>query len=399
MSDKALTTPITDIRKFFEDKQDLGFVLSAGARQNYVFTHLSEFIPCAVVKRGPTEQLLQSPNTTNWLRNASFKTDFGNLTLHEYVTREERIDAVIVLEKDEVLFEHYNGMGRHDRHAIMSVTKPMTGLLAMIAEQRGLLDFTAPVGDYVSSLRKSDWAGIAVRDLLDMCAGIEGSEDDEGGMSDLQSPNLRYEAAMATLSERSIHSVFDVVATLKSIRPAGEAYSYVSANSFVLAWILEEIWNISFAEIISREIWQPMGAEADALCAVSHHGGPGGDAGISALLRDLARFGLCFASPSIRTSNPVLSDFVSRIQKSGRTDVYLEGDGQKLPIDDRPLYQNLHWDKVWADGDFFKAGWGGQGLHISPSNNLTIAYFGTVNDQRIRHNFQDVARAISRYRS
>ena len=45
-------------------------------------------------------------------------------------------------------------------------------------------------------------------------------------------------------------------------------------------------------DLIARELWQPMGAEADAEITVDGHGNPMADGGISCTLRDLARFGL-----------------------------------------------------------------------------------------------------------
>ncbi|MEO0400046.1 MAG: serine hydrolase [Pseudomonadota bacterium] len=389
---------IAEIRSFFA-QEGAGFIFSGGPRQDYIFKHYSEFMPTALIASGEKERPLTEKNGPNWLEEMTFNTDIGTMTFSDYATAEKRLNAAIVLEEDTVLFERYPNMSHTDRHIIMSVTKPITGLLTMIARQRGLVEFDAPIATYLPSLSASDWCDVPVRDLLDMCAGIEGSEEDEGGTTDLNSANMRYEAAMGTLGRGPAPSIFDVIPTLKRLRPSGEAYSYVSANSFILAWMLEELWDAPFTDIIAHEIWRPIGAEADACCAISPHGGPGGDGGVCARLRDIARFGLCFAAPSSVENNPVLPSFVDEIQNSGRESVHLAGDGGQLPAEDRPLYQNLQWDKVWSDGDFFKAGWGGQGLYISPANRLTIAYFGTPNENRERHEFQSVARTISRHRT
>ena len=39
-------------------------------------------------------------------------------------------------------------------------------------------------------------------------------------------------------------------------------------------------------------------------------------------------------------------------------------------------YPTYQWDAVWADGDFFKYGFRGQGLYISPTRDLVVAFFG-----------------------
>jgi hypothetical protein len=45
--------------------------------------------------------------------------------------------------------------------------------------------------------------------------------------------------------------------------------------------------------------------------------------------------------------------------------------------EDPPLYNAWQWDSVWADGDFYKGGMGGQGLHVSPARDVVLAFFGT----------------------
>ena len=44
-------------------------------------------------------------------------------------------------------------------------------------------------------------------------------------------------------------------------------------------------------ELMSRELWQPMGAEFDAEITVDARGNAMADGGMSCTLRDLARFG------------------------------------------------------------------------------------------------------------
>ena len=38
------------------------------------------------------------------------------------------------------------------------------------------------------------------------------------------------------------------------------------------------------------------------------------------------------------------------------------------------------WDRVYKNGDFFKKGWAGQGLYISPDRDLVAAYVGYFKD-------------------
>jgi hypothetical protein len=48
------------------------------------------------------------------------------------------------------------------------------------------------------------------------------------------------------------------------------------------------------------------------------------------------------------------------------------------------------------DGDFFKGGYGGQGLYISPSRDIVVAYFGTFEVGGDESQLDDISRQISK---
>ncbi len=51
---------------------------------------------------------------------------------------------------------------------------------------------------------------------------------------------------------------------------------------------------------------------------------------------------------------------------------------RRTALGDESFRHNTYqWDIVTSDGDFYKSGFGGQGLYVSPSDNLVIAWFGT----------------------
>ncbi|MCH8302956.1 MAG: hypothetical protein IH912_09400, partial [Proteobacteria bacterium] len=48
------------------------------------------------------------------------------------------------------------------------------------------------------------------------------------------------------------------------------------------------------------------------------------------------------------------------------------------------------------DGDFFKSGYGSQGLYISPSRDLVIAFFGTLDKDGRSSQMTQVARQLAK---
>ena len=72
---------------------------------------------------------------------------------------------------------------------------------------------------------------------------------------------------------------------------------------------------------------------------------------------------------------------MEKIQKGGRSEIYDEGVAGKsfgkVFDGERPIHNTYQWDLVMEDGDFFKGGHAGQGVYISPSRDVVVAFFGT----------------------
>jgi CubicO group peptidase (beta-lactamase class C family) len=62
----------------------------------------------------------------------------------------------------------------------------------------------------------------------------------------------------------------------------------------VLGWVLERATGRGLADLLSRELWQPLGCEADASMAIDRSGTCQADGGLSACLRDYARLALLY---------------------------------------------------------------------------------------------------------
>jgi len=117
--------------------------------------------------------------------------------------------------------------------------------------------------------------------------------------------------------------------------------------------------------------------------------------GISLTPRDMARFDLLFTPSGRQKVRPVISDAaLEKIRKGVRPDVYRadfdEDDG--FADSEAARRNSYQWDFVMNDGDFFKGGFAGQGIYISPSPDLVIAFFHTFDKNGNGHELTRVAR-------
>jgi CubicO group peptidase (beta-lactamase class C family) len=185
---------------------------------------------------------------------------------------------------------------------------------------------------------------------------------------------------------------------MKRRKPAYSAFEYNSIDTFVQNRIVERVADKPISELFSERIWSKAGMEHDGFIVVSPSGATLAFGFMNSSLRDLARFGMLF-TPSwnkIAREQIIPPSLLTTIQTGGKPEIFTKGTvGQKMQahfLDQTGLTNRYQWDAVLTDGDLYKAGVGGQGLYISPSRDVVVAWFctGDGNNQE-----ETMARAIA----
>lgn len=200
------------------------------------------------------------------------------------------LDGLAVLHDGALVHERYaHGMTPATRHVSQSVAKSVLGLLVGVLAGRGALDPDAPVVELVPEVAGSGYAGATLRHLLDMTAATDFVEDYEHF--------AQYDAACGWYPQGPETAARTVLEYLASIGPApdgrrhGDAFHYASPNTDLLGVAAERAGGAPLATLIGRELWGPLGAEADAELAVDPAGTGVISGGFCATLRDYARLG------------------------------------------------------------------------------------------------------------
>jgi CubicO group peptidase (beta-lactamase class C family) len=380
-----------DMLKFHKEMDFINWQLG-GEKMRYMFLARPEFLPHAVIHRNGNISPLEYNLRGNVARFV-VQSKQGQMPLERYV-QEAPVNGAIILHHGRIVFEAYPRMRSFDKHLFMSVSKAYVGTMIAILEDKNLIDTKKPVDTYLEEVTGSGWEGVSVRDVLDMTSGISSIEVDQEAYTDPQHPHYQYEASLGWLepTPATCYSTYDYIASINSKGLPGQVYEYSSTNTFVLSWIVEKITNKPFHEVLSQEIWAKIGAESDGLISISKAGAPATHGGLCGTLRDMARFGLLFTpSKEVVTDEKLISSgYLDKIQSGGRPEIFEKGVTGKMMIDslagEKPSHNSYQWDFVMEDGDFFKGGFGGQGLYISPAKDLVIAYFGTPFDEKMQEN-------------
>ena len=166
--------------------------------------HLREFLPTEQISRGlgaPMPLSYPSPAELADLRSDIDALTFVPMNSADPMTWEQSLsenytDGMLILHRGEVVYERYFGcLEEGGKHAIMSMTKSITGLLAEILVAEGVLDDTLLVRDVIPEIGTSAFATARVREVVNMTTGVQYSED----YSDPSADIWLYSAAASPL--------------------------------------------------------------------------------------------------------------------------------------------------------------------------------------------------------
>lgn len=252
--------------------------------------HMREVIPTAPVERDP-ERHWVLPRRLRDLGALAFEryNGGGRTTLAQWLG-EAHVDGLLVLRHGEIVAEYYgNGLTPTRNHLMFSVTKSITALALGPLVDEGRLDPEAPVTRYVPEAAGSGWGDATVRHLLDMQVELDYEEvyDDPKGLL----AGLREAAGWSPMRDPAnpLDARSFLLRFQRGSGPHGRRFRYLTPNSEMLGWIGERAAGQSFAQLVTRTLWQPMGAECTADMAVDRLGAPRTGGGMAATLRDLGR--------------------------------------------------------------------------------------------------------------
>lgn len=345
-----------------------------GPKNRWAFQHVSELVPSAIVSRGagPVLPLVSAPED---LSTVPLDGVTCGSTLEAFL-QETYTDGFLVLRHGRILCERYfNGMQPETRHVLHSVSKSLCGVLTGTLVESGAVDLGAPVSTYVPELWDSAYGDATITQLLDMTASLEFNEDYADPDSDVHAQDRA--AGWRPRRIEDPESSYDFLRALSRNGAHGHSFQYCSATTDVLAWVLERATGRRYQELLADELWSRIGAEHDAFVTVDEAGFAFANGGVSASLRDLARFGhLVLSGGSAgkhRTCSPA---WAARI-RAGSDPKLMKGTDFA-----REFPQGSYRTQWWLTGDetspFFGVGIYGQFVWIGPAAGIVIVKLSSL---------------------
>ena len=243
--------------------------------------------PQRIVNRAETPQhFVVAPRLRTDLDTVSVRdVDFRMRPFGEYVN-DRHIKAFLVIRNDTILYERYrDGYTDSTRSSSFSVAKSFTSALLGSALASGAIkSLDDPVTRYLPDLaKKRDFAGVTIRNVMEMKSGFAYSRTNGHALHDLRSSDAHF--YYTTNARRSI-------ADQNREDPPGTRWAYKDSDTQLIGWILTAATGKTLARQLEETIWRRIGTEHDASWDLDSQGGlENAASGLNATARDFARFG------------------------------------------------------------------------------------------------------------
>ncbi len=346
----------------------------------WTFQHVSEMMPTARIRRG--DKVAALPTAVGSLDALAYRSVDGQKTTFGQMLDDTYTDAILVWKNGRVLHESYhNCMTPQSVHLLQSVSKSVTSATAGCLIGAGLLDPAEPITHYLPELATTGWNGASLQHVLDMTSGTRYTEDYEVPDSDVGKTD--YAAGWKPAPEGVDASdwptcMWDQILGLQATDARhGERFAYRSIETDVLAHAMQRVTGKRLADLISEHLWQPMGCEEDATITVDRAGYGLACGGISASLRDMARFGLMLLNMGEVESRQVVPKAWCQDIRHGAHGLY---DAENYKDWPNGAYRNQFWVEDSRLGRHYCFGVFGQMVMIAPDSGMVAVKLSTWPD-------------------
>jgi len=317
------------------------------------FRNIDRLFPTRIVHAGNSPSSL--PEREEQLQNFHFTSRDKEYDLYDFLSL-NRVSGIIVIKDGEVAFEKYLlGNTRETKWMSMSVVKSMTATLVGMAIKDGYIkSVDDALTDYLPQFKGSAYDGVSIRNLLQMASGVDWNETYTDPKSD------RRAMLEAQISQKP-GAILDLMAKLGRAAGPGTRWNYSTGETSVVGALVNAATGKHVADYLSEKIWIPAGMESDASWWLdSPDGQEIGGSGLSATLRDYARFGQFMLAGGVVDGNETLPDGWIDAATSPKA---IAG-------------ENVEYGYMWWPldmGAYSAIGIFGQFVYVHPDSNLVVA--------------------------
>jgi CubicO group peptidase (beta-lactamase class C family) len=266
--------------------------LTDRAKHQWALRHAREMLPTQPIPRGggPPMAWPRKPMPVPRFNEQPLTMPDGAQTTVGAYLKVQSTDALLVVHQGAIVTEQYfHLMTPSTPHELFSAGKSLVGTLvgALLGNE---LSETAAIDSYLPELAGTAYAGVTLRELLDMKSGLDFSY---GFNPDSEATRLN-DLSRGTLKDTPAAGHIEFLKSIKRIQKAGQRFRYKESDVVAATFAAERRTGQRFADLFGERIWSRLGPEHEAYVRCDGLGGAIPSMGISATARDLALWGqLC----------------------------------------------------------------------------------------------------------
>jgi CubicO group peptidase (beta-lactamase class C family) len=297
-----------------------------------------------------------------WLVPSSFQYEDSIVNTQSYLDY-TLTDALLIIQNDSIKYEYYsNGFEPADTHISFSMSKSVISALIGIAIEDGYIEsIDKTVTDYLPEFAGTGYEGVRIKDVLQMSSGVKFNEDYSDFYSDINIMG-RYFAIgkpMRKFAKR-----------LKRNWEPGTYNQYVSIDTQILGMILAQTTGQTISEYMSKQLWEPIGAESEAFWIIDNEGMEFAIGGLNCTTKDYAKIGQLFLDNGKWQGRQLVpQDWVTA---SVTPDAPHLMPGKRPNAKSKDGYGYQWWIPLGADDEFNAQGIYTQFIYIDPDKDMVI---------------------------
>ncbi len=295
---------------------------------------------------------------------ARYEFDGESRSLPRFL-EETDTSGLIVLKDGMVVHEQYAlGSSSETRWISWSVAKSFVSAMVGNALAEGRFESVHdPITRYLPELTGSAYDGVAIEDILEMSSGASWDEDYGDPTSDI----TRFGAAIVFGCSQD-----EFAASLSREHPPGTVNRYNSTDTQVLGMLLVRTTGMSLARYTEEKLWGPMRMEHDAYWITDEAGMELAFGGLSATLRDYARFGEMYRNGGRWQGQQIVPEaWVMRSTMAGKPHLR----PGRHPGSESDFGYGYQWwlPPVGDEGEYSAIGVYNQFIYVNPTHGVVIA--------------------------
>lgn len=335
------------------------YAVFTGVDQVEIFRSMAAIQPARVVRRSPAPFHFDRSSMATLPVTHSFSGEQRDTM--EFLAEVETT-GLLVVQDDAVRFEQYwLGHDASTQAASWSIVKSYVSALVGVAIRDGLIgNVDDLVSDYIPALEGTGYERATIKHALQMSSGASWDESFNTPASDIPALRVCFQPG---------GSLDELARSRKRSHPPGQFNHYNSMDTHILAMIVRDVTGKSVTDYLADEIWGPLGMEDDAFWVVDGQGAEFASGGLSATLRDHAKFGRLFLNDGIWGER--------RILPAGWVDSSVSAAEPHLvpgPRANSTSYwgYGYQWWIPDTSGSFMAVGAGNQFIYVNPQLKLII---------------------------